>query len=247
MKTMLRPAFAGAMLLALAAMASASTSVVYEATDNATIGTGGPIFGASGKNFFNVLGTGTGSQSFGVAEFDFSALKPSLPATFDTISNVALLLTEANSNGVSAPGSIGVYYTSHNDLDIQPGTSSLAAVSGKDGKDGIDTQLEPVLQSTGLYGDTATGDVDTVSITLTSDAEAALKSALKNGTVFRLIVTAEAANVAATFAGDSNSTLAGPTLTFELDAVPEPSSLILGGLGLLGLLAIVRQRHRQCS
>jgi hypothetical protein len=238
--------FAAAALLATAAVAYATPlPYSYKATDNATVQGAGPRTGANGKAFFNMEGSSNGTfASFGVADFDLSQLSPALGETATDVGNISLSLTQSNA-AFSVAGAISVFYTAKNTVDIQPGTSPLKDTGAGDGAASVDSALSPLtLLGTGAFTNVANGTVDTVPLTFTtgSDAYNDFLTDLNNGKTLRLIVTVNDPGTAATYAGFSNSTFAGPTLNFDVNPVPEPSTLILAGLSVLGCVAWKKRR-----
>jgi hypothetical protein len=233
-------------VLSLALVASAqAVPVTFEATDNATVQAAGPRTGANGKNFFNLEGSvvgGASFASFGVADFNFATLAP-LGGTVSSVSNVVLSLTESNS-GFTAAGPFSVYLSTQTSVSIQPANTTLNYVSGQDGINSVDSDLTPLTLlgsgSTTSTGSGGSGTVDTVS--LTGSGLSALVSAINSGTTFRLVLTPDASSFAGTWAGFSNATFAGPTLAFDAVVVPEPSTMLLAGFGVVGLGLTLRRK-----
>lgn len=76
-----------------------------------------------------------------------------------------------------------------------------------------------------------------------SSAGADMLAAVQNGTDFQIIVTATAAADDITLSGVGNTFDPGdPMLSLSVDVVPEPNSLGLLGLGLLGMMTLRRRR-----
>jgi hypothetical protein len=80
-------------------------------------------------------------------------------------------------------------------------------------------------------GNVGTGTVDTYSLSFSGGALTTLLNAINSQSTLRLVVTADAATVAATYAGYTNATAAGPTLTLDANVVPEPTTIALFALG----------------
>ncbi|MGE3242497.1 MAG: hypothetical protein AB7G28_12565 [Pirellulales bacterium] len=228
-------------LLAAGVMASAPVRAAFvsvEATDNATVQPGGPRSGTSGKNFYNLEGSNnTTFASFGVADFVF----PAPSGTVTGVSGVTLKLTQSNA-GFSMPGPVSFYLTDNTGVSIQPGTPPAVAYQGSnDGAAAVDPVLSPLsLVGNGAYAVVANGAVDSYSLSFSGGALTSLLGAINSGTPLRLVMTADTASTAATWAGFGNSTYAGPTL--ELTTVPEPSAALLGCIGLVGLLVCGKRR-----
>jgi hypothetical protein len=225
--------------------AASAASISQEAFDNATVQPAGPRSGANGKNFFNLEGTTAGGasfRSFGVADFNFGAL-----GTVDSFSNVKLEMIESNA-AFTAPGNISVYLTSNTASNIiQPSDASAVKYQGDaNGAACVDPAL-PLSTVVGTFlfpttGNVNSGQVDLIPLTLDAAASTAFLNALNSGSTIRLVITPDAATTAATYAGFSNTTYAGPTLSFDYQLVPEPSALVTGGIAAIGLFAFIRRR-----
>lgn len=229
--------------LALALGASAAQAASVEAFDNRTIQPAGARTGTSGINFFNIEGSDNGNYaSYGMARFDLSALKAGFDATYGVglwvVDSIALELTQSNA-GFTTDGGVDVYFS---DIDA-PAISDMALQYDFTGDFADATHIVGY-----AFSEIATGTVEshtlfnraqgntTGGLTLAADI-------LTDHTVTLALVDADS-SVAATYAGYSNSTYAGPTLVVNVAAVPEPESyaLMLAGLGLVG--AIARRRTR---
>ena len=125
---------------------------------------------------------------------------------------------------------------------IEPGTSPLAFDTASL-PTGLGTQLEPrYLLGTGIFSEFATGQTDVFTFTPTGAALSYLTTEIDSGGRIRLIVAPDDANVAATYAGFSNTSIAGPMLTISSPAtVPEPSTILLQ-VGPLIALVFARRR-----
>jgi hypothetical protein len=187
------------------------------ASDNATVRPDGPRAGSSGKAFLNIEGSVNGAfASYGVADFNFGAL----PFPVIAINSVQLALTEANA-AFSTNGAIlfGLDQTGAL-VDIQPGTSPLA-FDGADPGTATDVgqgDLSLLNLGGGPFSFTVglSGDVDQYNFTLDLAAQSELLSRLNNGNTIRIVIGTGEAGVAATWAGYTNSTYAGPTLNLDV-------------------------------
>jgi hypothetical protein len=227
----------------------AHADLTVSASDNATITTMGPRPGTNGKRFFNVEGYNSANTlfaSFGVLDFQAPTGESILLA--DTLE---LSLVESNAQNTNA-GALNFYLTSDTVTDIQPTTSPLKFQSGSL-PDGLGTQLTPAyLLGSGTFNTTGNinnGQVDSFTFTLSGAEQTYLTNQINAGGDIRLIVTPGDPNVVATYAGFSNTTFNGPSLTVATTAVPEPSSILILLAGLSLLAAAVRagrqQNHRQ--
>ncbi len=189
-------------------------------------------------------------ESFGVADFTFSA--GALGGTVTSINGATLALTESNA-AFSAPDKIDVYLATNTTGSIDPGTSTFVYQAGNDGLAAIDPALGAsagTFLGSGMFnttGNVNNGTVDTYSLNFAGGNLTALENALNSGGVVRLVTVSDptTSTGAATYAGFSNSTVAGPTLTINGTVVPEPGSLLLATFGALGLTAVGRRVGRR--
>ena len=231
-----------ATMLAAAGMAGAMAQTTVAATANATIQPSGPRTGASGTNFFNLEGNSNGKfASFGVADFI-----PTAAPTTVSISNVALNLTESDA-AFTAPGSFNIYLATDNTTAF----SALKFDATNLATGGIGSQLGTLYTlGTATFsttGNTNTGQLDTYNLTFANaTAQNLFLGDVQSGSTIRLALGTATDTTAATFAGSTNTTLAGPTLTYTANApVPEASTTASFGLLIvlgLGGVAIARRR-----
>lgn len=215
--------------VALAAAPQARADpITAPASDVATVLSGGPRPGTFGKLFFNVEGVNTGFASFGVADFRFAAPGP-VGAVGPTLT---LTLTQSNA-AFTHNGGLDFFLATDVTTGIQPGTSPLRFVSGAPGTpDGIDAQLGTLFPlGSGTFTQTASGNIDTYTLTLSPAAQAFLTAQLNGDGRVRLVIGPRDGDVAATEAGLGNNDGPAPTLTLDAQTVPEPSTLALVALG----------------
>ncbi|MGQ9540654.1 MAG: PEP-CTERM sorting domain-containing protein [Armatimonadota bacterium] len=220
--------------LALVTGAYAQVTVSAEAVNNATVQPAGPRSGTAGKNFFNVEGNNKGQYaSFGVADFSASSFGLSLPVA--DITGIRLVLIEDRAS-FSAAGGINIWLSEDTTTDIEPGTSPLAW-DASDLPNGLGSQLVPrYYLGSGTYTPTLDGTVFSYTLSLTPNAKSYLISQLNSAGAIRILVSPTDDDVAATYAGYSHSSLAGPTLELDVVPVPEPASLTAVAMGVLGIL-----------
>ncbi|WP_353566840.1 PEP-CTERM sorting domain-containing protein [Haloferula sargassicola] len=224
---------------ALSLVPLSAATVAVEAFNNATVQTGGPRSGSSGKAFFNIEGSSNGTfASYGVADFTVGSLGAVTGITSATVS-----LTQSNAS-FTTDGSLELFLDASPTLsNIESGTSPLAFDGSDPGTDtdAGDGDLVLIPLGTVSFTQTATGDVDVFNLALSPLAEAELLTRLNTSDTIRVVFGTGDATVAATYAGYSNTTYDGPTLT--LTYVPEPSTGLLAA-GALGLL-FLRKRSAQ--
>lgn len=211
-------AAATALFLAASVSSVQAAPVIATASDNATVQAAGPRSGSSGKAYFNLEGSSNGTYaSYGVADFNFGVL----PLTVISVNGGSLALTQANA-AFSTSGDLEISIdTTTPPVDIQPGTSPLAFDGSDPGTetdvfDG-DLTLETCTGGPYTYTVGTTGDVDNFGLGVLSPAAATeLVNRLNAGETIRIVVGTGTATVAATYAGATNTTYVGPTLTLDV-------------------------------
>lgn len=230
-----------------AAMPNAAIAQVVipgvEATLNSTVQPGGPRQGTGGDNFFNVEGNSFATfASFGAA--DFAAF--STPGTLVDVNSVTVTLVESNA-AFTAAGTVNFYFATDTTSNIKTSGGPPNFISGP-GSEGVGAQLGTLhFLGSGSFTTTGSGNsgqVDTYTFTGFSGAvESYILGQLNGGQGFRLVVTPGTDGVAATWAGVTNSSFAGPTLAFNVTPVPEPASILGISAAGLGVAGWVRRRR----
>jgi hypothetical protein len=236
-------------LTALTAPAHAASVTAFA---DSIIQPGGPRTTNGGTTlvdyFYNMEGSGNG-QFASFAPADFSGLHLGI-SSLGQLAQFQLVLTEDNA-AFSTPGNIGVFLSTDTTTNIglgSPLTFQAAALP-----QGLGTQLNNAVANGPLgtfffptQGSGNSGQHDTINLlpglsSLSSGARTALLAALNNGGTIRLVVAPEDAAVAATYAGIGNTTFPNGAPLLVAAAVPEPSGLILLGLGLTSLPVLIRR------
>jgi hypothetical protein len=246
-------------LVGVLAATGLATLTVQARADSATatavsiIQPGGPR--TSGGNlvnfFFNAEGSNNGTNgSFASwAPADFSGFHLGL-SSLSQLGTFQLELTEANA-AFSLPGNVAVYLSTDTTTNTQLGSPLTFQLGSL--PQGLGTQLNNAINNGPLgtfhfptTGNTNNGQVDTINLlpgllSLSSSVQNTLLTALNTGADIRLVVAPMDANVAATWAGIGNFTFPNGAPMLFAGAVPEPSSLILIGLGFT-VVGIVSRR-----
>jgi hypothetical protein len=247
MKISLIAAFCALLLGASRAAEAAVISTL--ASNNATIQNTGPRTGANGKAFYNMEASANGAfESFGVADFSFPA--NAFGGTAVSINSATLALTQSNA-AFSRPDLIDVFLATNTVSSIDPGTSPFVYQPGNDGLAAVDPLLGASVATflgAGTFnttGNVNNGTVDLYSLNFSGPNLAALLTAVNTGGVVRLVTVSDVTTPAgaATYAGFSTTTFAGPTLSLNAVVVPEPSAALLLVLGGLACFRPVQRRR----
>jgi hypothetical protein len=205
--------------------------------------------------FFNAEGSVNGSNaSYAVA--DFSGLHLGI-TSLSQLSSLSLTLTQANA-AFTANGTVGVYLSTDTTTNI--GLGSPITFQSASSPTGLGTQLNNALGNalgtSFAFVQAANGHQDVLNLLpnvsgLSAASQSFLLNALDNGSDIRLVVAAEDASVVATWAGIDNTSAPGnnppPILTATATAVPEPSSVISMGLGIVAAALGLRRRAARVS
>lgn len=231
------------LVLCMAAQAVADV-VPVEAFNNATVQPAGPRPGANGKNFFNIEGSVNAAfASYGVARWDVSAAFAQFDSSYGagnwTIDLVQLELTQSNA-AFTHSGNVRIGHTDDDTTNIEPAPASpLTYPIAGDFADNT-AVLDYFFPTTGNIN---TGQVDSYTLFdalgVNSAGGLALAADLSLEPFITLTLEELQSDVAATYAGFSHNSLAGPTLV--ITATPEPATIALLGFGVL---AMFRRRAR---
>ena len=233
---------AAAAFLAVAATAPA-TLYSASAFDNGTITGTGPRTNPNNQRFFNAENGGGTFGSFAVADFNVSDFH--IGGAVAGVSSFKLTLIESDA-AFSAPGSLQFWLTGDTTTSIDAGSAALK-FDGTHLPGGVGSQLAPlVLLGSGAFtttGNTNTGQADVYNFTLSAAAQTMLVNSLNTtGGKLRVVVTPNDGVVAATYAGFANTTLAGPQISLNATAVPEPATI---ATLLVGAFALIGRRRRR--
>ena len=239
----LRSLLAAAMLLSVAVAATAQITVSTEAFNNATVQPAGPRTGSSGKNFFNIEGNNNGQYaSFGVADFRAADLSIGQPVA--DVAGIRLKLTEDRAT-FSAAGGIRFWLTEDTTTSIDPASPPPLRWDASDLPNGLGGQLVPRYElGTGTYTPTVDGTLFEYVLSLPPSAKSYLINQLNSSGTIRLIISPADDAVAATYAGYSHNSLAGPILEMDLVPVPEPASVMAMFVGVTGLVGMSLRRKK---
>ena len=205
------------------------------AFDNATVQPGGPRTagppdGDYGKIYFNVEGVNNGQfADYGVADFKSSSFVDAngnmISSTPTAVNSITVALSQANASFTNA-GSLNFYLSENTTTSIQPNDN--AVMFDATDPEGLNGQLAPLhMLGSGMFTGTdsptdTSGTMDTFAFTqLDSATGAYVLGVLASGGTFRLVITPADPDVAATYAGFSNTmyegmTVTGPTLILDL-------------------------------
>jgi len=193
---------------------------VAETIENATVQTAGVRVLANGAVFFNIQGSGfAANASYGGLRYDITAMATQFDAAFGagnwTVDKVLLRLTQANA-GFTAPGPIDIFQTNNDTLNFTPAATVLPPVYPNFATDFADRQ--PVVSYTfATTGNVNSGTVETYTLfdaagSNLAGGTAAAAEIQSAGGKLSLVLREGASTVAATYAGNTNITFAGPTI-----------------------------------
>jgi hypothetical protein len=192
-----------AVVLAAAGPASGQApgvaAVEVAASNAATVQKAGPRGGTAGASYFNVEGKNNGEDaryaSFGV--LDFRPPKPAAPA--GKIKGLKLVLVQSLAR-FSKDGAVKVYLAPESQTALAGDDSPLKFDPTKPG--GVGDQIKGLLPlGEAAFKKGTTGQLDTLTLTLTGAAETAVRSQFNAGGTIRLVVVPADDDVAATYFG----------------------------------------------
>lgn len=201
--------------IALAAVLAAP-AVVFSAdffgyaSNNSTVWPSGPRPGPNGKRFFNIEGRVQGGDfaSFGVADMTV----PTRGRRVSVVNNLTVLMTQQNA-AFTNNGRVRFWLTLDVFTDINPPEKGMDPALRFDASlvDGVGKQLGALYDlGTADFIQTMDGDLDVFQFTPTGDAEEVLRFLINELNLFRLVITPDDDDVAATYAGQANNFLPGP-------------------------------------
>lgn len=231
----------------LGSLASAQLVTVAEiAASNATIESGGD----SGSPWFHNAQVPGGFESYAISSFSFTAADFGFAAVTG-ISDVEISYMQNNAFFTS-DGPVELFVSF--DTTVGGGDySGLAHNSTGAGINDSEFSDAPSTKSLGTatFTETATGDVDTYTLSFGGALETELIGAINSGSAFSILLTAPSGSTAATYAGIENNSFAinGGTepdsklTNLAITAVPEPGAYALLA-GLLGAsITLIRRRR----
>jgi len=201
-------------------------SLTVEAQANLTVQPGGPRTGASGLNFLNIEGSSYNAfASWGPLEFATTGVAC---GAGDELSALSLTFTQSVA-AFTTDGELAIFVSEDNSTSLAQTNTGLT-FQATALPYGLGTQLDPkTLLGVVDFTEASTGAQDVYDLTTLPGffaVESYLISRIANNLPVRFIIAPNDATVAATWAGYSNSTLAGPTLAFTCSADVVPNLLI---------------------
>lgn len=244
MRTHTSRALAVAALAAVCAPAF-GTLIVSLATNNATVWPTGPRTGTNGKIYFDVEGSSNGTGSSGYACYgvaDFNGASYQGIGKVGDVTSATLELFQADAS-FTKNSTVQLWWTANTNLNINSGnTVKYNYAAG--GESGLDSSVWTSLQLLGSasFVQVKSGHEDDYTLSLTATAKAGIISAINSGSDIRFIVSSDNAGGAATWAGYSSTSYSGPKLALNVAAVPEPATIAILTVGVVGLIRRRRSR-----
>ena len=200
------------------------------AVNNYTVRPSGPRTGNSGTSFFNIEGSDNGTfASFGVVDFDMAGIVGT-DLIVTRIKEITLGLVQENAS-FTTDGPLSVYVASPTAANVTI-DSSIQYQSGNNKLDCVPAVLSsgaelaatfPGVHHSPTGADLPDGTFD--EIVLYREAiQTAMINALNDDGKFRLIIVPDHKDTAATYAGNTNGTFSGPTISGLYDIGIRPST-----------------------
>ena len=230
-------------LLVSASESNASTLGPINPSRSGAIQASGLRTGSEGTNFFSAANKNNGAfSSYGLLDFS----NPSLGIIVASFTSITLTLFDAPAP-FSAAASLGFYFVTDSTTDY----SNFTFVSDSNTPDnlaGVDTSqyaggTQFIYLGSGTYTPGSAGTAIPYVFNPDATASSAITSAVNSGSSLRFLITPDNASVAteaARYTGFANPT--PPELTGEYTAVPEPTTLVLIGFSVGGLVLVRRRR-----
>ncbi len=195
------------------------TMMMDEAANNYTVRQTGPVTGGNGTSLFQVEGSSNGNfSSFGVIDFDMSGVL-AVETIASRIEEISLGLLQDNES-FTRDGPVSVYVTSaaaagvtiNSSIQFQSGNNRIDCVPAILSNGAELAATYPAVHHSPTGSDLPDGTND--EVVLNRDAiRTAMLNALNNDGSFRLIVVPDHASTTATYAGNTNGSFSGPTIT----------------------------------
>lgn len=194
--------------------------------------------GAVDQAFFNVQGDDDVFTVYSLVDFDTAGIGPAA-----SVSGLTLNLTQSNA-GFTADGGLEFFLASDTRTVDLTDTARYISDGDNVGAEVVGTAFGTLFSlGASTFTETASGDLDSIVLTLDTAGEAFAVSQINSGGLLRIIGTPGDLGVQATYSGATSilPTPAPPTLDVTVVAIPEPSSLAV--LGLFAVAGVCRRRR----
>lgn len=217
------------LLAALAGIASASTLIDNNNYTIESTGTYSDKTGPGSQKYYFGIGSNSGYNSFGAIDFDGTGLANRV------VTSASLILTPLSWTGHTGTTTINVYAVSDNATNLALGQTAVKYDYAS--ATGFSTQLGKATLLTSYTFTPQTG-YPQYTYDFKSSALAPLTADLSSASHnIRLVLTSDQSSYAEYVGGGSDYASEVPMLNITTQAVPEPSSVAILGIGLLGLIA----------
>ena len=205
-----------------------TTTAVHLADGSGVVLGSGDFYGSGNDDDFS---------EFGITTFNVS--NPNVTA----VNNLTLILTY-NDRTFSDGSEVEFFFTPDSAADLGGDFAALsydpAFVNGINPAQFV---TAPVSLGKRLFSPELDGGTEVAHFLDVAAAQDALLTSIQNGTDFQIIIASTAAEADVTFSGVGNTFDPGdPRINLNVDIVPEPSSIGLLSLGLMGIAALRRRR-----